>query len=324
MPQFDLPLPELLAYSPDLVEPADLDAFWRDTLARSRRHALSPRVVPAVSPIALVDSFDVTFSGYEGHPIRAWLHVPKGAAGRLPLVVQYIGYTQGRGYVHDHLEWVLAGYAHLVVDNRGQGWGGLIGDTPDPDPAAGLIAWPGHVTRGISDPQTYYYRRVFTDAVRAIDLARTLPLVDADRIVLAGTSQGGGIAIAVAALAEGIAGAMINVPFLCHFDRATVITDSEPYQEIVQYLRRHRDAATSAFETLRYFDGAVLAPRASVPALFSVALMDQTCPPSTVFAAFNRWGHEDRSIEVYPFNRHEGGQERHLLKQYEWMRQLVG
>jgi cephalosporin-C deacetylase len=38
------------------------------------------------------------------------------------------------------------------------------------------------MTRGIETPQTYYYRRVFTDAVRLVDAVRTLPFVDPDRI----------------------------------------------------------------------------------------------------------------------------------------------
>jgi cephalosporin-C deacetylase len=59
--------------------------------------------------------------------------------------------------------------------------------------------------------------------------------------------------------------------------------------------------------TLSYFDGVHFAARGRMPALFSVALEDQTCPPSSVFAAFNAWAHENKTIEVYDFNDHEGG-----------------
>jgi hypothetical protein len=62
-----------------------------------------------------------------------------------------------------------------------------------------------------------------------------------------------------------------------------------PYAEIVRYLKTHRDHVDRVASTLAYFVGAVLARRASVPALFSVALMDQICPPSTVYAAYNAW-----------------------------------
>lgn len=50
----------------------------------------------------------------------------------------------------------------------------------------------------------------------------------------------------------------------------------------------------------------MLACLARAAALFSVALMDQTCPPSTVFAAYNNYGGRKEIIE-YPFNDHEGG-----------------
>ena len=73
-----------------------------------------------------------------------------------------------------HVLWPLAGYAHLSVDTRGQGLGRMGGATPDP--VAGFEGEiPGWMTKGIRDPETAYYRRVFTDAVRAVDVARVLP-----------------------------------------------------------------------------------------------------------------------------------------------------
>jgi cephalosporin-C deacetylase-like acetyl esterase len=53
--------------------------------------------------------------------------------------------------------------------------------------------------------------------------------------------------------------------------------------------------------------------------LYSVALMDQTCPPSTVFASYNNWAHADKAIEVYPSNGHEGGAAEHLGHQLRWL-----
>lgn len=323
MPQFDLSLAQLQDYYPQIHEPADFGIFWDETLDQARQHHLDAQLEIAESPVALVDSFDVTYSGFGGHRVRAWLHLPAGSSGPLPLVIEYIGYTRGRGLVFENMDWVLAGYAHLVVDNRGQGWDGSRGDTPDPSPEAGDPAVPGQVTRGILRPETYYYRRLYTDAVRAVDLALSLPGVDHQRILLAGTSQGGGTAIAAAALADGPIGVMVDVPFLCHVERAVTITDNNPYQEIAQYLRRYPEAVDQVFRTLAYVDGANFAKRAQIPAFFSVALMDQTCPPSTVYAAYNRWAHEDRSIEVYPFNRHEGGEGLHLVKKFMWARALL-
>jgi cephalosporin-C deacetylase len=79
----------------------------------------------------------------------------------------------------------------------------------------------------------------------------------------------------------------------------------------------------TAFTTLSYFDGVNFAKRASAPALFSVALMDQVCPPSTVYAAYHAYrGVKD--IVVYPFNDHEGGLSHQRLAQINWLNDLIG
>ncbi|MCC2033981.1 acetylxylan esterase [Microbacterium allomyrinae] len=310
MPRFDLPLTELQQFSPDIREPADFDAFWGATIAEARGWDAAPRIVRVDTPFTLVDVFDVTFPGFAGDPVKAWLTVPAGATGSLPAIVEYQGYGGGRGLPGDRLGWAAAGYAHLSMDTRGQGsmWGSG-GETPDPHGAGPAAS--GFLTRGIDDPAGYYYRRVFTDAVRAVDAARSLPQIDADRVSVTGTSQGGGIAIAAAALSAGLVAVMPDVPFLCHFERAVGFTDADPYQEVVRYLSVHRGADERVFETLSYFDGANMAKRADAAALYSVALMDTVCPPSTVFAAYNRHP-AAKQIEVYTHNGHEGGQA------YQW------
>src|SRR5262245_31702627 len=143
MPLFDLPLPELRAYKPDLAVPGDLDEFWAATLAETRRHDLAPTFERIDSGLTVIDTFDVTFAGFGGAPIRAWLHVPASRSGSLPAVVEYLGYGGGRGLPHEKMLYAAAGYAHLVMDTRGQGSTWAVGDTPDPDGAAGP-AHPGY------------------------------------------------------------------------------------------------------------------------------------------------------------------------------------
>lgn len=321
MPRFDLPLPELEQYLPDIREPADFDAFWTSTMDDARRHDAAPEVVRIDTPLNLVDVFDVTFPGFGGDPIKAWLTLPAGATEPLPAVVEYNGYGGGRGLPGERLGWTAAGYAHLFMDTRGQGaqWG-AGGGTPDPHGTG--PSTPGFMTRGIEDPADYYYRRVFTDAARAVDAVRALPEVDADRVSVCGGSQGGGIALAAAALSDGLVAAMPDVPFLCHFERAVGMTGRDPYHEIVRYLATRRGAEERVFETLSYFDGANMARRADAASLFSVALMDPVCPPSTVYAAFNRYAGPKR-IEVYAHNEHEGGQAYQWHAQARFLAELV-
>lgn len=322
--QFDLPLDALRAHVSALDRPVDLDDFWRDTIAEARRHDDAPTAELVELGLTAIDTYDVSFPGFAGHPVRAWLRVPRErpAAGA-PVVVQFHGYGGGRGWALDPVLWPLAGYAHLSVDTRGQGIGRMGGATPDPVAGAeGEI--PGWMTKGIRSPETAYYRRVFTDAVRAVDAARMLPGIDGSRVALDGTSQGGGMALAVASLRGGISAVMAAVPFLCDIEAAaTRLTDADPYAEIARFLRARRDLAVDVQRTLGYIDVINLVPSASAPALFSVALMDRNCPPRTVFGAFNAYGGARKSIEVYPYNGHEGGEAVWEARRLEWLREVM-
>lgn len=318
MTHFDLPLDELRSYRPSIAQPADLDEFWASTIAEARAFGGDPVLVPVEPALPNVDVWDVTFPGFGGHPIRAWYSRPAGEKADLPVIVQYQGYNGGRGLAYEHTFWPSAGYAHLMMDTRGQGSGwGAGGETSDP--AGSGASGAGYMTRGILDPFEYYYRRLFTDGVRAVDAVRALPGIDEKRLNVAGISQGGGIAIAVASLVPDLSAALIDVPFLCNFERALALIDSDPYGEITRYLSVHRDHTERALATLAYFDGATLATRATAPALFSVALMDDTCPPSTVFAAYHAWKGEPKEIVVYPYNRHEGGGAHQITRQWEYL-----
>ncbi|WP_435127361.1 acetylxylan esterase [Actinacidiphila sp. bgisy144] len=317
-----MPLADLRAYRPEISEPADFDDFWRQTLAESRALARPARFEPYDSGLRTVDVLDVTFSGYGGHDIRGWLLLPRHIDGPLPCVVEFIGYNGGRGLPHEYLTWSAAGYANLVMDTRGQGSGGYThAVTPDPAPG-GAPHTPGYLTRGIESPQTYYYRRVFTDAALAVDTALSHPRIDRSRIAVYGGSQGGGIAIAASGLNDAVSATVADVPFLCHFRRATEITDSSPYRELVTLVRTQRHREEQAFKTLDYFDCVNLAARASAPALFSAALMDSTCPPSTVFAAYHRWGGE-KDINVWKYNGHEGGGAYQTAEQIRFLERVL-
>jgi len=316
-----MPLAELRSYRPTVAEPTDFDDFWSRTLDEARGLGGEVTLEPIPTQLPNVEIFDMTFPGFNGEPIKAWYSRPAGAQQDLPVVVQFHGYGGGRGLPFENTFWPSAGYAHVLMDNRGQGsaWGNG-GDTPDL--AGAGPAHPGFMTRGIEDPHAYYYRRLLTDAVRCVDAARSLAGVDASQTFVIGGSQGGTMVLAVAGLADALAGVAPDVPFLCHPERAVSITDKDPFGEVRRYLAIHRDNAEQTFRTLSYFDGVNFAKRASAPSLFSVGLFDEICPPSTVFAAHNWYGGE-KSIDVYDFNGHEGGAGHQGFKQWEFVRSLT-
>lgn len=321
MPRYDLPIDQLQQYRPQVREPSDFDDFWATTLAESRAAADGMDLTPADTPVTAVDVYDVTFPGFDGDPIRGWLSLPKGASAPLPGIVESVGYRGGRGLAHEALGWSVAGYAYLLIDSRGQGSGSTPGDTPDPHGYG--PSYPGVMTHGIESPETYYYRRLITDQVRAVDALRALPQVDAAKVSVVGISQGGGMTLATAGLVDELVAVTPNVPFLCHFERSIGLTANGPYTEIDGYLACHRDLVEQTFETLSYFDGVNFSKRATAPALFSTALEDDVCPPSSVFAAFNHYGApdsegaSDKDIVIYPYNDHKGGEG------FQWPKQVA-
>jgi cephalosporin-C deacetylase len=318
MALYDMPLDRMRDYRPALAVPGDLRSFWDSTLAEARGSDLGATFTLVDSGLSLVTTYDVTFAGFGGSSVRAWLHLPAGCRQALPGVVQYVGYGGGRGLAHEQVLWAAAGYAQLVMDTRGQGSTWSIGETPDPDPV-GAPNHPGHTTRGILDPVTYYYRRVYVDAVRAVEAIRAHPLVDGERVAVTGGSQGGALAIAAASLVPDLVGAMADVPFMSDLPRSITVAETDPYAEIRRYLKVHRDDVERALATLSYFDVAILGRWASAPALFSVGLMDLVCPPSTVFAAYNWYG-GPKEIREYAFNDHEGGEGFHEVAKLRWLR----
>ncbi|WP_069767546.1 acetylxylan esterase [Streptomyces sp. LUP30] len=324
MPAFDLPLPELERHRPELDEPADFDAFWADTLRQAQQREPLVSVRPVETGLRLVQTWDVAFRGFAGDPVRAWFTRPTDTREPLPTVVEYVGFGRGRGFPHERLTWVNAGYAHLLMDNRGQGdQYGDGGVTPDPHATA--PGGPGPAARGLLSPQDYHYRRLITDAVRAVTAVRALPGVDPARTVAAGNSQGGGLALAVAGLVPDLAAALVTAPFLCGIRRALDLTDAGPYGEIARYLSVHRGAEEAAYRTLSYVEGVSFARRAQAPVHFGTGLRDIVCPPSGAYAAFNRYGELSsgaparKEIHTYPFNGHEGGEGAQVRRQLHWL-----
>ncbi|QQR39749.1 acetylxylan esterase [Devosia rhizoryzae] len=317
MPFPDLVHPAIDAYESAVQTPADFVQFWASTIAEARALGGEVSMVPAQTTLKLVEVFDVTFPGFGGHPIKGWLMLPRERSRKLPLVVQYVGYGGGRGFAHEGLHWAVSGFAYFRMDTRGQGSGWSTGATPDPVGSTGQI--PGVMTKGILDRNDYYYRRLFTDGVRAVDTLIDLDFVDAERVAVCGGSQGGGISLAVAGIDDRVKAVMPDVPFLCDFPRAIRVAGRDPYLEIVRFLAQHREKAQTVFETLRYFDGVCFARRSKAAALFSVAMMDDVCPPSTVYAAFKAFAGTEKTIVEYEFNNHEGGGPFQDRQQMEWL-----
>jgi cephalosporin-C deacetylase len=301
MPWYDLPLERLREYHTATAEPAGLDEWWATRL-REARGLAKPAALTAHEPglYAPFEVSDVEFSGGAGDRVRAWYIRPRREIDSI--VVKFIGYGGGRGSPAEHMLLPALGYAVLVMDSRGQGGKWTAGATADgtgTGPENALV-----MTRGISTPENYYYTRMFTDAALAVDTALELA-GPSGKVAVSGASQGGALALAAAALqAENVAVCHADVPFLCDIQRAITLAPSAPYTEIPEFLAENVALIPKALDTLRYVDCALLARRITATTLISAGLMDDICPPSTVFAAFNEISGAHKDIAVYPFSGH--------------------
>lgn len=297
---FDLPLNELVSYLPALTKQPDFDRFWEESLAELANVPVSYELIPVKYPVRGVNLYKVVYKSFNNAEVGGFYAVP-AAPGKYPGLVCFHGYNWAiDGNVHDTVNWALNGYACLQMHVRGQ-----YGESRD-----NVVSSNGHVsgwmTKGILDPKEYYYRAIYMDAVRAVEVLASMENVNAERIGVTGGSQGGGLTLAAAALSSKIKVAVADFPYLSHFNRAIEITPNGPYNEFNEYFRRNTDPEIEmcARRTLTYFDVMNLAPRISCFTLVNIGLVDDITPPSTVFAAYNHLTCE-KKIGVYRYFGHE-------------------
>jgi cephalosporin-C deacetylase len=297
MPSIDMPLEQLRQYKPSLYREADFESFWRKTVDEAVAQPLNAEWIPYDLPARGLECVAVRFDGYQGGRLAGWYLRPDGS-GPFPGLIVYHGYS-GRGTRPlDLLPLANQGICVMSMDCRGQN-----GHSQDAAvyPEGHAHGW---MTQGVRHPQTYYYRYVYADAVRALELLASRSEVDASRLAVTGGSQGGGLTLAAAALSERPILALADIPFLCDFRRAVAIAQAGPYPEIAKFLRDLPDQYETAFRTLSYFDCLNLAPRIACRTVVCNCLWDDVCPPSTIFAVYHHLTAE-KQMEVYPFHKHD-------------------
>jgi cephalosporin-C deacetylase len=263
----------------------DLHAFWQKTLSRLAAEPMEAMVEPVTEPLPY-RKFRVTLRGLDGVHFRALLALPvqgESPAKPWPAIVTVPGYGGTQQGVM--LSECLRGYAILQVYPRSQG----------ESEALWKIDGPDKLTWHVAQPEGAYYQGAYADVVRAIDYLVTRADLDPARIGLAGTSQGGGIALAVAALDPRVKAVVAHVPFLCDFRTAA----RTPNSLVKILLDRAKGNHEATLNTLDYFDPLALAPDLHAPALVSVGGKDEVCPAVTIRAVFDRIPGV-KSLVVYP------------------------
>jgi cephalosporin-C deacetylase len=167
--------------------------------------------------------------------------------------------------------------------------------------------YPGLLTYGIVDRNTYSYRGFFVDAWRSVDFLLSREEVDNSRIGAVGGSQGGGLTITTSAMRKEIRAASVGAPYLCGYMDSIELTHTYPYQEINDYLRTYPERKEDVAKTLAYFDAISFADRIKCPIIVNVGLQDNVCPPETGYALFDLIGSKDKKFYEYDGHGHESG-----------------
>lgn len=276
-------------YVSDTVSTSELrrsiDAFWKKTLADLALIPMDAKVEPLTEEMFPYHTYSVTVRSLDSIMVAGFLSIPvqgEAPAKLWPVIITTCGYS-GRGQ-GAQLSECQRGYAILQIYPRGQGppekYSKLKGDK---------------VSTHLSSPEEAYYRGGYADIIRMIDYITTRQDIDPNRIAMVSASQGGGIALAVAALNKRVQAVVAHVPFLCNFRLAATI----PKSLVKVLLDREKANNEASFKTLDYFDPLQLAARIRVPVLMSAGGKDELCPMKTVQSVYYRI-HSRKKLKIYP------------------------
>ena len=218
-------------------KPDDLNAWWDaidDELA----------AVPANPEFTLeplqtnehATTYTVRMTSIGNYPIAGWFSVPKGE-GPFPALVTAPAYASV--VVPAHYD-QRKRYVTMTMKTRGQ----RGADKPY------AAAFPGHLTNGIAAPEKYIFRGVMADMLRAFEVLRDHPSVDADRIGITGTDAG----LLLNARRPGARAVQVTAPFWYRLFENATGTEAYPFEEINDYLRTWPGDRDAVARTLAYLD----------------------------------------------------------------------
>jgi cephalosporin-C deacetylase len=304
MPCLDKPLHELQEYYGINPRPGDFDTFWDNGLKELDNVKANVEFKPNdVLGNVNAELFDLTFTGVGGARVYAKYLRPKNAKA-CPAVLMFHGYSGSSGDWWDKLNFVNEGFAVAALDCRGQG-----GRSEDNSRGIGNTK-EGHFIRGVDGPaESLLFRQIFLDTAQLARIVMAQPEVDPARVATWGGSQGGGLSLACAALEPRIRKCMAVFPFLSDYKRVWEMDlAKDAYGEIKNYLRRFdplHERVDELFTRLGYIDVQHLAPRIKAEVLMAITLMDNICPPSTQYAAYNKITSKKQAVIFRDFG-HEG------------------
>ena len=256
-------------------EPADFDEFWSNAIEEVRRTSLdAKKVLLQERCTATQNVYEVSFrNGRSGARVYGILSTPK-APGKYPAVLRVPGAgirPYNGGSIDDAIITLEIGIHGISVTMPQEVYSNLN---------AGALN--NYMLINTNDRDKHYYKRVFTGCVRAIDFIYSLPEFDGNTVGVTGGSQGGALSIITAALDSRIKFLAAYYPAMCDFEGyLNNRAGGWPH-----YFRVAKPKPNEV-ETLAYFDVVNFARRVKVPGWYSWGFNDDTCPPTSMYAAYN-------------------------------------
>lgn len=269
---------------PSMTAPDDFDAFWAAQKAALAKVPAKAALAPVATTVKGTEAFDVQVDCLGGKPASGYFGRPKGAKPKsLPAVLLVHG-AGVRSSNPGSVSWAANGGGMLSFDLNAHG-------IPNGKPAEFYTALQNGELKdyriiGNKDREQCYFRGMFLRLVRAIDFLTAQPEWDGRTVIVYGSSQGGFQAFAAAGLDERVSFICAGVPAGCDHTGSQMDRISGWPKIVTNGPDGKPDPA--ALQTSRYFDCVNFARRCHAKgAVVTVGFIDTTCPPTSVYAAYN-------------------------------------
>ena len=268
-----------LNIKPSQPVPADFDAFWAAQKKTLAAVPVNARLTPVKQATAGVAAFDMQ-ADCIGAPVSGYFAKPEGTKpGSLPIILTVHGAGVRSASLGSATSWAKQNFLALDINAHG-----LPNGRPDKfysDLAAGELK--DYRTRGRESRDTVYFRGMFLRLVRALDFLTAQPEWDGKTVVVSGASQGGYQAIVAAGLDSRVTFLAAGVPAGCDHTGSTV----NRINGWPKFIATGEEPPASVLAAVRYYDAMNFATRTKAGAVFTVGFIDVTCPPTSVYAAYN-------------------------------------
>lgn len=274
-------LPEAIELS--TKEPRDFDEFWNEQKKRWRGLRQEVVLRPVDSPSEGVSCWDLTINLEGETPVSGYLALPGDPAAKsLPAIL----YVHGAGVRSASLVTAAnaarLGFAALDINAHGLPNG--MANEFYQEKNSGELS--GYRQQGADSRETWYFRTMYLRVVTALDYLCSLPEWNGHDLVLHGSSQGGGQALAGAGLDSRVTVVAASVPALCDLTGKT--SERKPgWPQPGEAAGLEASRRTRILETVPYFDGGIFARRIEAPVILSLGLVDSVCPAVGVQATLN-------------------------------------